>query len=199
MSGHSGMEAVAESRLTWIRGHIIGQAAMFTVVGGLTTLVNAVLYMLLRGTFTAEVSNVLSVLITTVASSTAHRQFVFTDRDEHPMRMHLQTVAVFLFYCVSNNVALWLLGLAVDNPSSFAEAVAVSAMALFGGASRFLALRVWVFTRRWKSGQRGVLNGSTSRRVLVQISTRCAAGVPGTSASIETDRPRVLAGSGQPR
>lgn len=145
MGGH---RRRAAEPLNGLRGHVIGQAAMFTAVGAVTTLANAALYVLLRGTFTAEISNVLSVLVTTVASSVAHRRWVFADRHEHPMRMHLQTFGVLLFYCASNQIALWLLGLAVDDPSSTAEAAAVAAMALFGGTSRFLALRIWVFTRR---------------------------------------------------
>ncbi len=143
----------AAELLGGLRGHVVGQAAMFTAVGAATTLANAVLYVLLRGTFSAELSNVLSVLITTIASSIAHRRWVFADRDEHPTRMHLQTFVVFLYYCASNQIALWLLGLAVDTPSSTAEAAAVVAMALFGGTSRFLALRLWVFTRRRKSAR----------------------------------------------
>lgn len=148
MGGH---RRRAAEPLRGFRGHVVGQAAMFTAVGAVTTLANAVLYVLMRGTFSAEISNVLSVLITTVASSIAHRRWVFSDRDEHPMRMHLQTFAVMLYYCGSNQIALWLLGLAVEAPSSTAEATAVVAMALFGGTSRFLALRLWVFTRRTRS------------------------------------------------
>lgn len=149
----SGRGAPPSRFLGRLRGHVVGQAAMFTAVGAATTLANAVLYLLLRGTFSAEVSNVLSVLITTIASSLAHRWWVFSDRDEHPVRMHLQSVAVFAFYCASNQAALRLLGLAVDDPSSAAEAVAVAAMALVGGTSRFLAMRLWVFTRRARARQ----------------------------------------------
>lgn len=143
-----------------LRGHVVGQAAMFTAVGAATTLTNAVLFLLLRGTFSAELSNVLSVLTTTIASSLAHRRWVFSDRDEHPMRMHLQSLAVFGFYCASNQIALWLLGLAVVDPSSTAEAVAVAAMALLGGTSRFLALRLWVFARRARVRSRGAGAGA---------------------------------------
>ncbi|MDI2030357.1 GtrA family protein [Saccharopolyspora sp. TS4A08] len=131
-----------------LRGHVVGQAALFTGIGAATTLGNAALYVLLRGTFSAGFANVLSVLITTIASSLAHRRWVFAGRDEHPMRMHVQTLATFVFYCASNQVALWLLGLAVTDPSSTAEATAVTAMALLGGTTRFLAMRLWVFARR---------------------------------------------------
>jgi putative flippase GtrA len=148
MDAYRGIRARTSPLIERVRTHLVGQAALFMLVGGTTTLLNAALYILLRGTFTTGVSNVLAVLITTVVSSAAHRALVFADRDEHPMRMHLQTAAVFVFYCVSNNIALWLLGLAVDTPSSFDESAAVSAMAVFGGITRFLALRVWVFARR---------------------------------------------------
>ncbi|TWG07843.1 GtrA family protein [Saccharopolyspora dendranthemae] len=155
----SGRGAPSPGLLGRLRGHVVGQAVMFTAVGAATTLANAVLYLLLRGTFSAEVSNVLSVLTTTIASSLAHRWWVFSDRDEHPMRMHLQTIAVFSFYCASNQLALQLLGLAVDDPSSAAEAGAVAAMALFGGTSRFLAMRLWVFARRARVRQQGPGSG----------------------------------------
>ncbi|GAB3695468.1 GtrA family protein [Saccharopolyspora tripterygii] len=151
----SGLSAPPSGFLGRLRGHVVGQAAMFTAVGAATTLANAVLFLLLRGTFSAELSNVLSVLTTTIASSLAHRRWVFSDRDEHPMRMHLQSLAVFGFYCASNQIALWLLGLAVEQPSNTAEAVAVAAMALFGGTSRFLALRLWVFARRARVRSQG--------------------------------------------
>jgi putative flippase GtrA len=129
------------------RDNVVGQAVLFTVVGVLTTALNAVLYVLLRGTFSAGASNVLSLLITTVASSVAHRRLAFADRAEYPIRMHLQTLVVFLFYCVSNNIALGLLELVVESPSSVAEAAAVTAMSVFGGITRFVVLRAWVFGR----------------------------------------------------
>jgi putative flippase GtrA len=129
------------------RDNVVGQAVLFTVVGVLATSLNAVLYILLRGTFSADASNVLSLLITTVASSVAHRRLAFADRAEHPIRMHLQTLVVFLFYCVSNNIALGLLELVVENPSSVAEAAAVIGMSVVGGITRFVVLRGWVFGR----------------------------------------------------
>ncbi|MBB5157961.1 GtrA family protein [Saccharopolyspora phatthalungensis] len=129
------------------RDNVVGQAVLFTVIGVLATAANAVLYVLLREVFPTGPSNLISLLITTVASSMAHRHFAFADRHEHPIRMHLQTLAVFLFYCVSNNIALGLLALVVENPSSVAEAVAVAAMSIFGGITRFVVLRIWVFSR----------------------------------------------------
>ncbi|MGP4019018.1 GtrA family protein [Saccharopolyspora sp. 5N708] len=129
------------------RGGLVGQAVLFAVVGVLATILNAGLYIALRGTFSAGAANILSLLITVVGSSAAHRLFVFTDRDEHPVRMHLQTLAVFLFYCVSNDIALNLLASVVEKPSSVAEAAAVTGMSIFGGLTRFVVLRVWVFSR----------------------------------------------------
>ncbi|MEV0085065.1 GtrA family protein [Saccharopolyspora sp. NPDC050642] len=129
------------------RDDVVGQAVLFTVVGVLATATNAVLYVLLRGIFPVGASNFCSLLITTVASSAAHRHFAFAARDEHRARMHLQTLAVFAFYCVSNNIALGLLGLAVEDPSSVAEAAAVAALSVIGGTTRFAVMRLWVFSR----------------------------------------------------
>ncbi|QIZ38133.1 GtrA family protein [Saccharopolyspora sp. ASAGF58] len=129
------------------RDNVLGQAVLFTVVGVLATAANAVLYVLLREIFPTGASNSCSLLITTAASSMAHRHFAFAGRDEHPIRMHLQTLAVFLFYCVSNSIALDLLGLAVEDPSSVVEAAAVAAMSIIGGTTRFVVMRLWVFSR----------------------------------------------------
>ncbi|SDW97206.1 Putative flippase GtrA (transmembrane translocase of bactoprenol-linked glucose) [Saccharopolyspora shandongensis] len=129
------------------RDDVVGQAVLFTVVGALATAANAVLYMLLRGIFPVGASNFCSLLITTAASSAAHRHFAFAARDEHRGRMHLQTLAVFAFYCVSNNIALGLLGLTVEDPSSVAEAAAVAALSVIGGTTRFVVMRLWVFSR----------------------------------------------------
>lgn len=137
----------ADPARTAKRDNVVGQAVLFTVVGALATAANAVLYVLLREILPAGASNFCSLLITTAASSMAHRHFAFADRDENPIRMHLQTLAVFLFYCVSNNVALGLLGLAVEDPSSVAEAAAVAAMSVVGGIARFAVMRLWVFSR----------------------------------------------------
>ncbi|MCI2416433.1 GtrA family protein [Saccharopolyspora sp. K220] len=134
------------------RDNVLSQAVLFTAVGVLATLLNAGLYIALRGTFSAGASNIFSLLITVVGSSEAHRLFAFADRAEHPIRMHLQTLAVFGFYCVSNNVALGLLHLVVENPSSVAEAAAVTAMSIFGGITRFVVLRAWVFSREQRPG-----------------------------------------------
>ncbi|GAA0529160.1 hypothetical protein GCM10011581_30530 [Saccharopolyspora subtropica] len=133
-------------RIVW-RDHVVGQAARFTLVGVLSTALNAVLYVLLRGLFSAGAANVLALALSTAASSVAQRVVVFAGRDEYPVRMHLQTLTVFAFYCVSNNLALGLLSAFVTDPTSVAEAAAVATMSVFGGVTRFVVLRVWVFGR----------------------------------------------------
>ncbi|MEU6132521.1 GtrA family protein [Saccharopolyspora sp. NPDC047091] len=133
-------------------GGAIGQAVLFTAVGGATTAVNAVLYLLLRGTFPTGLANVLALLLTTVGSSALHRRLVFTGLPERRLRMHLQTAATFLFYCVSSSAALALLRLLDADAGSVAEAVAVAVMSVAGGIARFTALRLWVFHRHRSPG-----------------------------------------------
>ncbi|GAA3360255.1 GtrA family protein [Saccharopolyspora gregorii] len=144
--------------LAALRGGTTGRAVLFTAVGGATTAVNALLYLLLRGTFATGPANVLALLVTTIGSSALHRRFVFTGLPERRLRMHLQTAATFLFYCVSSSAALALLRLVDADAGSVAEAVAVAVMSVAGGITRFTALRLWVFhrDRRRPAGERPI-------------------------------------------
>lgn len=147
----------AHDVLTAMRGGAAGQAVLFAVIGGLATAVNAVVYLLLRGTFPTGLANVLALLLTTIGSSLLHKRIVFTGLRERPLRMHSQTAATFLFYCVSSSAALVLLGLVDDDPGSVAEALAVAAMSTVGGVARFAVLRLWVFRRARRAPVTGVV------------------------------------------
>lgn len=138
----------------------VAQAVLFTGVGGLTTGINAVLYLLLRNILDTGPANLLSLLLTTLGSTAVHRRMVFTGMPVHRLRLHLQSAATLAFYCVSSAVALALLHLADDDPGSVAEAAAVAAMSVFGGVSRFALLRLWVFQR----ARRGLVRSERTAR-----------------------------------
>ena len=132
----------------------VAQAVLFTGVGGLTTGINAVLYLLLRNILDTGPANLLSLLLTTLGSTAVHRRMVFTGMPVHRLRLHLQSAATLAFYCVSSAVALALLHLADDDPGS------VAAMSVFGGVSRFALLRLWVFQR----ARRGLVRSERTAR-----------------------------------
>lgn len=141
------MDTTAAVRAHRRKRRLPARAVLFTAVGVGATVLNAVCYVLLRAALSAGAANVLALLLSTAASSAAQRYLVFSDRRTRTLRMHLQTAGVFAYYCASNSLALWVLGVFVPRPSSAAEAVAVSVASVFGGISRFAVLSTWVFRR----------------------------------------------------
>ncbi|ASR35109.1 hypothetical protein BAY61_09085 [Prauserella marina] len=133
------------------RNRELGRDAFWYVTAGcLTTITQALLYLLLREPVGAHVANLATIAVTTVANTEFHRRITFAGAVDAPARRHIQTVATFAFYALAGTGALMLVQATVAVPSPVLESLALVATSLAGGAVRFVLLRSWVFVRRVK-------------------------------------------------
>lgn len=121
------------------------QAARFTVIGTLCTVLGLALYWLLRDWFDPQPANLLSALLMTVPNTAANRRFTFGVRGPgHRAREQVQGLILFVLSLGVSSGALWLLN-TVTTPSRTGELAALAAANLLGGLLRFAFLRSWVF------------------------------------------------------
>ncbi|MBF4160131.1 glycosyltransferase [Nocardioides acrostichi] len=129
-------------------GRLGSQLAVFVVIGVLSTLGYAVLYLGLRQLTTAFAANLLALLITAVANTAANRRLTFGVRGRrHAWRHQVRGLGVFGFGLGLTTAALWsaeALGVRGSGP----EVVVLTAANLVVTVLRFAAMRLWVFRTR---------------------------------------------------
>jgi glycosyltransferase involved in cell wall biosynthesis len=127
-----------------------GALARFLLVGVLSTIAYALLFLALRGALGAGWANIASLAITAVANTAANRAFTFRVRGrEGLLRHHVRGALVFVLTVGLTTGALAVLhGLAASPPRGVELAVLVAA-SLVATVTRYVALRTWVFTR-WR-------------------------------------------------
>jgi putative flippase GtrA len=134
------------------RRPLLRQIVDFLIIGVGCTVVTAVLYLVLRTWLSETWANLLAFAVTTVISSVANRKITFGEAQTvSRLRLHAQSVLVFLFYATSTTVALDVLDLVVAQPTPAEQAAAVWMVSMLGGTARFLLLRAWVFRERVRS------------------------------------------------
>jgi putative flippase GtrA len=121
------------------------QLLRYGLVGGLGTVVSALLYLLFRTWWDVVPANLAALVLSTVASTEANRRFTFGGTAVDRTREYLQNAGTVAFYALYSTAVLVLLGAVVDGPTALEESVAVAAASAVGGAVRFLVLRNWVF------------------------------------------------------
>ncbi|MBW8751675.1 MAG: bifunctional glycosyltransferase family 2/GtrA family protein [Propionibacteriales bacterium] len=125
-------------------GRVGLQVAMFVVVGLLSTLAYAGLYLVLRQVTGAQQANLLALLVTAVANTAANRRFSFGVRGpDGRLRHQLQGLAVFGLGLGLTSLVLWLMPAA--HPTL--EVVVLTAANLVVTAMRFTAMKLWIFVR----------------------------------------------------
>ncbi|WP_296602707.1 bifunctional glycosyltransferase family 2/GtrA family protein [Nocardioides sp.] len=123
------------------------QVAMFAMVGVASTLAYAVLYLLMRGPFSAFGANLLALVLTTLANTAANRRLTFGVRGrQHAVRHQVRGLVVFAIGLGATSGALWLLH-AGGHTHRGAEVVVLTAANLVVTVMRFVAMRTWVFRR----------------------------------------------------
>jgi putative flippase GtrA len=130
-------------------GAMGSQIALFVVIGIVSTLAYAVLYLVLRGPVGAFWANADALVVTAVANTAANRRITFGVRGrEHALRHQLQGLAIFAVGLAVTSGSLWLLHALTTRSHQLLEVVVLTGANLFVTVMRFAALRVWVFARR---------------------------------------------------
>ena len=127
------------------RHPLLLQIARYSVVGGLGTAANALIYLLLRTWLEPVPANLIALVSSTFVSTEANRRFTFGGSAAHHWRKYVQNGGTVLFYAFYSSTVLLLVGALVDGPSPTLEAGAVAVASVLGGACRFMVMRYWVF------------------------------------------------------
>ncbi|PXY20448.1 sugar translocase [Prauserella sp. PE36] len=125
-------------------------ALLYLVAGAVSTVLQVLVYLAVRGPLGAQGANLVAIGLTTILNTEFHRLVTFAGSTTPPARRHLQTVLTFGYYAGAGSAALVLLHALDASPSPELEATVLVATSLAGGICRFLLLRSWVFARRVK-------------------------------------------------
>ncbi len=127
----------------------VGQVLRFGVIGALSTIAFAGLYLLLQSVLPAQVANFVALLATAVANTWANRAFTFGVRGRIGLaRHHLQGLLVFGLAWAITASSLALLHAELPTATAQTELVVLTVANLVGTVLRFVLLRVWVFRHR---------------------------------------------------
>lgn len=121
------------------------QLGRYVLVGGLSTGLNAVLFLLLRTWWDTVPATLSALVLSTLVSTECNRRFTFAGARREAWRMHAQTAGTVAFYAGFSSLVLAVLGALVDEPSAGLQSAAVAGASVLGGLGRFLLLRQWVF------------------------------------------------------
>ena len=121
----------------------------FAIIGVLSTIAYALLYLLLRTPLGPDGANALSLALTAVANTQANRFFTFRLRGrEGLIRQHAAGALVYLLALGMTAGALDLLVALNPHPARALEVTVLVAASLLATVTRYIALRTWVFARR---------------------------------------------------
>ncbi|HEX3926293.1 MAG TPA: glycosyltransferase [Streptosporangiaceae bacterium] len=125
---------------------LAGQLARFTAVGVACTAAYVLLYLLLRGSVTAQAANALSLLVTAVANTAVNRRVTFGIRGRaHAARHQVRGLIAFGIGLALTSGALAALHAAVARPAAAAEVAVLVCANLAATVIRFGLYRRWVF------------------------------------------------------
>lgn len=144
----AGPTSAGTSRIMlWRRRHpLLVQLIRYTIIGGGSTGLTAVLFLALRPWLDAVPANLIALVITTAVSTEANRRFAFGGAQAHRLREWVQDIGTVAFYAGYTSAVLVVLHLIVPSASPVQEAIAVAVASVGGGIARFLVLRNWVFS-----------------------------------------------------
>ncbi|MGZ8178492.1 glycosyltransferase [Williamsia sp. SKLECPSW1] len=124
---------------------MVGQLVRFAVIGVISTVAFAVLYLLLHPMVGAQAANFVALLVTAVFNTAANRAFTFGVKGrDGAARHHMQGIVVFLFGWALTAGSLWILHAGAPGASKHVELAVLIVANLVATVTRFIALR-WVF------------------------------------------------------
>jgi glycosyltransferase involved in cell wall biosynthesis len=125
------------------------RVARFLAVGIVSTVAYALLYLLFRAPLGPGGANALSLAITAVANTQANRRLTFGVSGRASLaRDHVKGAFVYVMTLILTSGALEVLNLFQSHPSRSAELVVLVIAGAGATATRYVALRSWVFARR---------------------------------------------------
>ncbi len=123
--------------------------ARFLIIGVLSTLAYAALYLLARGPLGAVTANAVALALTAVANTQANRRFSFGIRGRHGLlRQHAAGALVYLLALALTVGALAVLDRLDAHPGRLLEVAVLVVASAAATVTRWFALRSWVFARR---------------------------------------------------
>ncbi len=143
---------IVSTALTDLRGvarlRLATPVARFLLIGAVSTLAYAALYLMLRGALGASGANALALALTAVANTAANRRFTFRLRGREGLaRQHLAGAVVYLLALALTAGALQLLRGLDPHPARLLEVTVLVLASAVATATRYVALRTWVFAR----------------------------------------------------
>jgi putative flippase GtrA len=131
------------------RPSFFGQVIRFGLVGAISTLAFALLYLVLQGPFGAQQANFLALLLTAVGNTAANRRFTFgISGPTKFFAQQFQGLIVFLLaWGITSSSLLVLHAVNLDSAPS-TELLVLTAANVFATLMRFVLLRIWVFRVR---------------------------------------------------
>ncbi|RYY50207.1 MAG: glycosyltransferase [Actinomycetales bacterium] len=127
-------------------GGVSAQLVVFALVGVLSTVAYAALYLLLRSSLGAQGANMAALLLTAVANTAANRRFTFGVRGRDGAAVHhLQGLAVLAGGVLATSGALWTLHHLAGTEHRALEVAVLTAANLAVTVARFVLMRTWIF------------------------------------------------------
>jgi glycosyltransferase involved in cell wall biosynthesis/putative flippase GtrA len=126
-----------------------GQVVRFGMIGALSTVAYALLYLGLQAVLAPQVANFAALLLTTLANTWANRRFTFAVRGRAgAVRHQFQGLIVFAVAWLMTSGSLGALHLAAPQAGPRAELIVLTVANLAATLVRFVLLRLWVFRAR---------------------------------------------------
>ncbi len=123
--------------------------ARFLVIGVLSTVAFALIFLALHGWLGAAGANAVALAVTAIGNTAANRRFTFRLRGREDLgRHHVRGAAVFVLTLALSNGALGVLHGVDAGAPRWAELVVLVLASLLATVTRYVALKTWVFARR---------------------------------------------------
>ncbi|MCW2527393.1 MAG: glycosyl transferase family protein, partial [Pseudonocardiales bacterium] len=135
-----------ESTVPGVPAGMLRQALRFGAIGVVSTLAYLVLFLMLRGSLGAQPANLLALLITAVANTSANRRLTFGRSGRTGLRTHAQGLAVFALGLVITSGSLAALQHGVAQPGRLLELTVLLLASAAATALRFVLFRRWIFS-----------------------------------------------------